>query len=264
MAISRGHRKVSKAKADSELKKKVSSLIIPVSNKRKKRKRKRKEIEPAGSRHSRFRHKYIRNKVVKKAKREAKKEKKLAKKARSQLQKSKPKAQEPLDSEETKEAEPVPETEPDKESEPEQEPEESTGKWDKEPDENWGKSQYPLLDDVIYSTFDSLLRDVGEYDSILKNVVQYSIDTFGKENAMQKLEDYMHATKDKLNIFNVPLQYKEAVMRSISGFCRAMYGRPLSLAELDNIESQLDSLWGVTSYKGSHSTTAYLNKISNE
>ena len=271
MAISRGHRKVSKSKAEAEQKKNTALTIKTQSNKRRRKKVKAEEHE-AGMRNKRFNtRRFIRNKTIQRAKREAKKEKKLLKKAKyhSEQKPKVKKAKAPKTKHSRKKSELQKEL--DKHLKKLKEIQEGKtdvlvtpddSKWTEEPAENWGKTEeINYLDDVIYSTFEANLTEMGEYDEVLKEIVQHSIDTFGFEAAMKRLENYMYSVPEKHNIFNVPLQYEGVAIKAITRFASDMLDRPLSLEEMQSYENRLDYLTSETNYKGSHAAISYLRSI---
>lgn len=98
------------------------------------------------------------------------------------------------------------------------------------------------LDDIIYSTFEANLVEMGEYDKTLKEIVDKSISLFGFSGAMERLERYFSNVKDKNNIFSVPLNYEGVATKAVSKFASEMYGRPLSLEEIEMFEQRLDYL----------------------
>lgn len=104
------------------------------------------------------------------------------------------------------------------------------------------------VDDVIYSTFDSLLVEMGGYDETLRKIVQDAIDMYGFTEAMNRLEQYMYSMNQKNTVFGIPLNYKDAVLKGLSRFAKDMWGRPLSVAEAQTYEAKLDYLWGGEEY----------------
>ena len=251
MAISRGHRKVSKAKAEAELTKKQNLTIKAQS----KKKRKKHLKVPTGEKQyskrkrvrARYKYKQDYSPELKRAKRLAIKEKKKAKK--QAYTKGKTKIIEPK-SEQQKAID--------------KQLKQFKKEWENQLEEQRREEQQNFLDDIIYSTFEANLNEMGEYDEILKEIVQHSIDSFGFEEAMKRLEDYMYSERDKNNIFNVPLNYDGVAIKAISKFVSVMYGRVLSLEEIRSYESRLDYLTDTSNYKGSHGAITYLRSITDE
>lgn len=286
MAISRGLRKKSKAKAELEAKKKALALANPVPARRKKKKRKSYSDSSVGGVRLRHIRKPVRNRAIQRQKRQAIKEKKRLKKQQHKVQ-EKVKAKAPRtrqddtdvidvtpstpDVETTSESRPMsPEDierlrqyesngdadEEKRKAEEEDTPEDSPWKDD---EEAWRKSWLSAkeqeneisknyTDDIIYSTFDSLLHEMGDYDEILRKIVQDAIDMYGFTEAMNRLEQYMYGMNQKNTVFGIPLNYKEAVLKGLSRFAKDMWGRPLSVAESQTYEAKLDYLWGGEEY----------------
>lgn len=222
MAISRGKRKKSKEKAIKNAVPEIKlKAVMQISRgKRKRHKRKSYEEDTAGvkltRRRNRLRGKRVRTlKPVPKpqTEKQVKRKAKRVKTTKAQLRKQ----QRLKELQTPEEITPTPVTETD-------------------------TDKIPLEEDIIYSTFDSMLTDMGEYDDLLKDIVNKSIEKFGMKNAMKKLEDYMYNTKDKNNIFNAPLKYNDFAALLVSDFAQAMYGRPISLTERNEIERVVETV----------------------
>lgn len=290
MAISRGLRKKSRAKAELEAKKHALAVQNPAPVRRKKKKRKNVSDSSNGGVRLHYKtRKPIRNRTVQRQKRQAIKEKKLRKKqqykgqgkVKTRQRRSTKDETEIIDSIPTEPTEPVtreskPMSEEDKErlrqypsngdsdeekqrAREEDTPEDSPWKDDEEWRKSWlsKKEQENLkfnerpknyTDDIIYSTFDSLLTEMGGYDEALRKIVQDAIDMYGFTEAMNRLEAYMYSMNQKNTVFGIPLNYKDAVLKGLSRFAKDMWGRPLSVAEAQTYEAKLDYLWGGEEY----------------
>lgn len=237
MAISRGKRNKARRKAEEKEKKKLLVPQQPATfrKKRKKRRKARSSDESTGAARLQKQRKVYRNKAVKQAKRQHKKELKQAKKARAKAKQTKEPKQKVIE-QPKQELPQVPET----------------------------PAQQNYLDDIIYSTFDSMLRDQGSYDDLARQIVDYAIKNYGFDVAMDRLENYMSETRDKLNIFEIPLWYKDAAIEAITRFASAMYGRALSVSELDTFNTQLDELNNYEMPESRTPSVRGLNRITDE
>lgn len=104
------------------------------------------------------------------------------------------------------------------------------------------------IDDVMYSTFDALLTEMGAFDETLQDIVHQSIEMYGFTEAMNRLEAYMQDLYGRNSVFDIPLNYKDPVLKGIARFIKDMWGRPMSLAESEMYERKLDYLWTDPAY----------------
>ena len=228
MAISRGKRKKSKDKALRNAVPETHLKIAPQISRGKRKRRKRKaNTEDITGVKLRQRRQRPRGKRVKTAKPETEKQvrRKAQKAKKVKVTKAQVRKQQRL--KQAKETDVIKQPEIPAESQTVQTPNE----------------ELPLLEDIIYSTFDSMLPELGEYGDSIRQIVFNSIGSVGKEEAMKRLENYMNETKDKYNIFNLPVKYKEYCIALVSEFAKTMYGRPLSLSEIEGINLMIDRVW---------------------
>ena len=290
MAISRGLRKVSKAKAELEEKKRLALALNPAPARRKKRRKALSDSASGGVRLHYKTRKPVRNRAIQKQKRQAIKEKKRLKKQQHKVQ-AKIKAKTPRTRQDETDVIDVTPSTPDVETTSESRPMspedierlreyESNGDTDEEkrkveeedkledspwtdPEDEWRKqwlagkeaendaiSDEPknYIDDVMYSTFDALLTEMGAFDETLKDIVRQAINMYGFTEAMNRLEAYMQNLYGRNSVFDIPLNYKDPVLKGIARFIKDMWGRPMSLAESEMYERKLDYLWTDPAY----------------
>ena len=116
--------------------------------------------------------------------------------------------------------------------------------------ENDAISEAPknYIDDVMYSTFDALLTEMGAFDATLQDIVHQSIEMYGFTEAMNRLEAHLPDLYGRNPAFDIPLNHNDPVLKGIARFIKDMWGRPMSLAESEMYERKLDYLWTDPAY----------------